>query len=145
MSDYFHIGRTAREIGLNPPTIRYYEQIGLLSPPTRSENGYRLYSQDDLAQLRFVKWARLLDLPLEEIREIMAHALDGRCGSLQQHLISLLETKIVEVSERICEFSRLKADLETLHRTLTDRPLMPVDASQAPDSTFCACLDKPRR
>ena len=141
MSDHFHIGQAAREIGLNPSTIRYYEQIELLRPPVRSENGYRLYSQDDLARLWFVKQARLLDLPLEEIRDLMAYALDGRCGPLQQHLISLLETKIAEVNERIRELGSLKADLETFHRVLAGRSQMPIDASRSADSAFCVCLD----
>jgi len=164
MSDHFsHIGQAARETGLSPPTIRYYEQIGLLPPPVRGENGYRLYSQDDLARLRFVRRARLLDLALEEIRDIMAYALDGRCGSLQQYLVSLLEAKIAEVDERIRELGSLRADLETFHRALAIQPQMSVNVSSgladdaryaaphdrrlaAPHNrSFCACLDKPGR
>lgn len=145
MSDHFHIGQAAQEIGLTPPTIRYYEQIGLLPPPVRGENGYRLYSPDDLARLRFVKGARLLDLPLEDLSDIMAYALDGHCGSLQEQLSSLLETKIAEVNERIRELNHLKTDLETLHRSLTDPSPLPGDGSPVAGSTFCACLDQSKR
>jgi len=163
MSDHFHIGQAAQETGLSPPTIRYYEQIGLLPPPVRGENGYRLYSQDDLARLRFVKRARLLDLPLEEIGDVMAYALDGCCGPLQEHLVSLLEAKIAEVDERIRELGSLRADLETFHHALASQPQIPVDVSSRsaddarhaaphdrrpavlPNRSFCACLDEPRR
>jgi len=145
MIHHFHISRVAQEIGLNPPTIRYYEQIGLLPPPTRSENGYRLYSPDDLARLRFVKRARLLDLPLEEIGDIMAYALDGHCGPLQAQLVSLLETKMAEVNNKIRELNHLKADLKILHQALTDQTPTSTDVSPSPDPGFCACLDKPKR
>jgi DNA-binding transcriptional MerR regulator len=145
MNHHFTIGRAAQETGLSAPTIRYYEQTGLVPPPARGESGYRLYSQDDLTRLHFAKRARLLGLSLEEARDIMTYALDGCCGSLQQHLASLLEVKIAEAEERIRELSNLKADLEALHQSLADQSQRPVDVSQPTGSAFCACLDEPAR
>lgn len=143
MTKHLHISQAAQEIGISPPTLRYYEQIGLLPSPGRGDNGYRLYSPDDLASLRFVKRARLLDLSLEEIRDIMTYASGGCCESLQQHLVSLLEIKMAEVDARIQELSSLRADLETYHRTLTGQSPLSVADPQQTDSVFCACLDRP--
>ncbi len=141
MSDYFLISEVSRETGLSPPTIRYYEQIGLLSPPVRGENGYRRYSPDDLERLLFVKRARFLNLSLEQIGEIMAHAVCGECGSLQQRLFSLLADKIAEVEERINQLTALKADLETYHQALATHLTATSDDSQHAESSFCSCLE----
>jgi DNA-binding transcriptional MerR regulator len=141
MSDYFLISEVSRETGLSPPTIRYYEQIGLLSPPVRGENGYRRYSPDDLEQLLFVKRARLLDLSLVEIGEIMTHAVCGECGPLQQRLFSLLADKIAEVEEKINHLTALKADLETYHQTLALHLPITREDSQHAYSSFCSCLE----
>jgi MerR family copper efflux transcriptional regulator len=53
--------------GLSTKTIRYYESIGILSPPQRASNGYREYTEKELARARFVAGTRSLDLSLEEI------------------------------------------------------------------------------
>jgi len=58
------IGELAGELQLNPKTIRYYEEVGLLPKPRRSESGYRLYSRYEIERLRLVKRAKLLGLSL---------------------------------------------------------------------------------
>ncbi|GIK38936.1 MAG: heavy metal-responsive transcriptional regulator [Anaerolineae bacterium] len=143
MPDHLYIKQVAQEVGISPPTLRYYEQIGLLPSPHRGDNGYRLYSPDDLASLRFVKRAKLLDLSLEEIRDIITYASGGRCESLREYLVSLLETKLAGVDERIRELNSLRADLEIYHQTLTGQAPLPVADSQPTDAGFCTCLDTP--
>jgi len=58
------IGEMSAELNLNPKTIRYYEEVGLLPEPRRSESGYRLYSRKEVERLRLVKRAKLLGLSL---------------------------------------------------------------------------------
>jgi DNA-binding transcriptional MerR regulator len=65
------IGELARRAGVSPRTVRFYEALGLLPAPPRSEGGYRLYGEDDLRRLRFVRRARELGLPLREIRRLL--------------------------------------------------------------------------
>jgi DNA-binding transcriptional MerR regulator len=71
------IGELAHQTGLSIKTVRYYEQRGLLEQPPRTEGGYRLYGPEEVARLRFVQRAKLLGLPLEEIRELVG--LAARC------------------------------------------------------------------
>lgn len=58
--------------GIPAKTIRYYESIGVLPPPERKSNGYRLYSEDDVERVRFVVGARSLGFSLDDIAEILA-------------------------------------------------------------------------
>lgn len=76
--DYARIEQVAARTGLTKRTLRYYEEIGLLAPPTRTEGGYRLYSEADVIQLQRIKRLKdLLGFSLAEIREI-AHAEEER-------------------------------------------------------------------
>lgn len=68
---YYRIEQVATRTGLTKRTLRYYEEIGLLPPPTRTEGNYRLYSEADIVQLERIKRLRdLLGFSLAEIREI---------------------------------------------------------------------------
>ncbi len=69
--EYFRIEAVAARTGLTKRTLRYYEEIGLLAPPTRTEGGYRLYSEADILHLQRIKRLKdLLGFSLAEIREI---------------------------------------------------------------------------
>ncbi|MBW6392547.1 MerR family transcriptional regulator [Billgrantia antri] len=67
------IGELERASGLGRDTIRFYEKRGLITPPSRRDNGYREYTEQTLAELRFVRRARELEFRLDEIREAMPH------------------------------------------------------------------------
>lgn len=67
----FQIGEVARRIGLSIRTIRHWEEMGLVTPTARSAGGFRLYSEDDVARLRLLRFMKPLDLTLEEMRELM--------------------------------------------------------------------------
>src|SRR5690348_5679040 len=69
-------GALAARIGCNIETIRYYEQIRLLPPPPRTEGGHRLYGQDLLKRLNFIRRSRELGFTLEEIRGLL-RMVDG--------------------------------------------------------------------
>ncbi len=65
------IGEVCERVGLSLRTVRYYEEVGLLTPSDRSPGGFRLYSEADVARLRVLKGMKPLGLTLEEIRELM--------------------------------------------------------------------------
>lgn len=64
----FQIGVVSRSLGLNPQTVYFYEPIGLIPPPQRTEAGYWLFSPSDMEGLAFIVRAKSLGLSLEEIR-----------------------------------------------------------------------------
>ena len=67
-----NIGTVSKLTGLNTKTIRYYEQIELIAPATRSANGYRQYSEKGLEQLKFIQRARKTGFNIEECRQLLA-------------------------------------------------------------------------
>ncbi len=71
MDQALSIGRLAERSGTNPPTIRYYEQIGLLKRPDRREGGHRIYGQPDLRRLKFIRRCRDFGFPIEQVRSLV--------------------------------------------------------------------------
>jgi len=70
-SALMQIGEVAERTGLSLRTIRYYEEVGLVVPSARSQGGFRLYTDGDVDRLRVVKRMKPLDLPLEQMRELL--------------------------------------------------------------------------
>ena len=135
----FTIGELSKAIGLRPPTIRYYEEIGLIPSPKRSEAGYRLYSQQDAQRLKLIQRAKMLALSLEEIKEVVGFAIDGRCGSLQSELLALLDKKLAETQHKISELALLQEELSRFRDELSKR--IPSSREHAASSTEpCVCL-----
>lgn len=106
------IGDVARQAGLNPKTIRFYEEVGLIRPCGRTPSGYRLFDQEALSRLTFIRKAQSLGFSLSEIREI----LSLRDGGLTpcEHVEKRVKEKISSIEERIRELERLKASLQSL-------------------------------
>lgn len=73
---HMQIGEVADQTGLSLRTIRYYEEVGLVTPTARSAGGFRLYSETDVARLRLIRRMKPLDFSLEEMKDALA-ALDG--------------------------------------------------------------------
>jgi DNA-binding transcriptional MerR regulator len=105
------IGQLARRLGLNVRTLRYYESIGLLPPPSRTEGGYRLYSEADERRLRFVLEAKQVGLSLEEIGRILEL---GRHGSACDYVRETVLRHIGEIDAQIEELQRLRATLSEI-------------------------------
>lgn len=135
------IGELAGELQLNPKTIRYYEEMGLLPEPRRSESGYRLYSAYEIERLRLIKRAKLIGLSLAEIKEIMEYAIDGRCTALEHRLLSLVETKLDEIDQKIGDLTSFREDLRRYQRDLSDRLKFRVSGEcRTSASVPCQCL-----
>jgi DNA-binding transcriptional MerR regulator len=106
------IGELAGELGLNPKTIRYYEEIGLLPAPRRSDAGYRLYGAADRERLRFIAKAKAIGFTLREIGEILA-LRDGGTEPCP-HVGKLLDRKLALVDAQLRLLGELRADLQLL-------------------------------
>jgi Cu(I)-responsive transcriptional regulator len=110
----FTIGHAARATGSKAQTIRYYEQIGLLPRPDRSEGNQRLYTRADIDRLGFIRHARDLGFSIEAIREFlqMADRPDLPCAEADAIAFRHLE----DVKARIARLQSLQAELERMLR-----------------------------
>jgi MerR family copper efflux transcriptional regulator len=106
------IGELAARAGISTKAIRYYEQIGILTPPARTASGYRAYDQTALGRLGFVRAAQALGLTLGEIRQIIAFR-DGGAAPCA-HVTALLQQRAAELGARIAELQQLRGELEQL-------------------------------
>ena len=106
------IGSVAREAGLGIDTVRYYEREGLLQKPARAANGYRQYSADAVARLRFIRQAKELGFSLNEIKELLSlRVTPGKsCADVRAHA----EHKIADVDRRIASLKRVRGVLVKL-------------------------------
>ncbi len=82
IDEHYQIGEIAEIVGLSLRTIRYYEEIGLVTPSGRTEGGFRLYTDNDVDRLRLVKALKPLGMSLETMCELLecADQLDGHEG-----------------------------------------------------------------
>ncbi len=106
------IGDVARLTKLNPKTIRYYEEIDLLPKPKRELNNYRVYSQDTIRRINFIKKAQSLGFTLREIKEILA--LRDRGFKPCNHVKDLLKQRIVDLEQKLAELTTLRRELRKL-------------------------------
>jgi DNA-binding transcriptional MerR regulator len=114
MSRGLHIGQVAREAGLGIHAIRFYEREGLLKVPLRSEGGYRIFDQDALRDLKFIRKAQELGFSLTEIRELLALQRTSFQGC--SHVRDLLREKREHVEEKIQDLVKLQDELKAALR-----------------------------
>lgn len=106
------IGAAAQQSGVKIPTIRYYEQIGLLPPPSRTEGNRRLYDRSDLRRLAFIRHARQLGFEIEAIRALLTLQDDPSQSCQAADIIA--RARLVEVEQRITSLRALKRELERM-------------------------------
>lgn len=114
------IGELADRLGLNPRTIRYYERIALLPDPRRTPAGYRVYGEEDLERVRFIKTAQRLNITLDEIREILA--LRERRERPCDYVRGVLRREVDAINQRLDELARLRDELVALDRLADELP-----------------------
>lgn len=114
------IGELADHVGVNTKTIRYYESIGLLPDADRTSAGYRVYGEDDIERLAFIRRAQQLDLTLDEIREVLALREQGErpCG----YVLDVAHARLGELDRRIAEMQRAREELRALLQHAGDLP-----------------------
>ncbi len=120
-----NIGQAAARSGISAKMVRHYEAIGLIAA-ARSDNGYRVYGDSDVAVLRFIRHARDLGFPLEDVRRLLALWRDrGRASAEVKRLalahVTALETKAESLRSMAASLRHL-AD----HCHGDDRPDCPI-------------------
>ena len=106
------IGRVARSANLAVDTVRYYEREGLLERPARTDAGYRQYSPETVARLRFIRQAKQLGFSLREIKELLS--LRVGAGSSCGEVKTRAQRKLADVDRRITQLRRVRQALSKL-------------------------------
>lgn len=103
------IGELSARTGFTTKALRYYESVGLLPPPRRTESGYRLYGDSDADRLVFVGKAKRLGLSLEEIRGILAISSQGEVPCV--HVLRLLDQHVERVDHVVQQLASFRRAL----------------------------------
>src|SRR5690606_18435611 len=98
------IGTLSREADVNIETIRYYERIGLMPKPPRSESGRRLYDAEATRRLSFIRRARELGFSIEEVRALLGMADGGSCGDVYE----LTQRHLADIRAKIRDLQRMQ-------------------------------------
>lgn len=121
MSERYTISQLAQAAGVPTTTVRYYERVGLVQPEDRSTGNYRLYGDQSLRKVKFIRAAQAVGFTLEDIRTLLS--TDGgkvpRCGQVQP----LLEQRLAEVDQKLRELHEVQQVLKSaLQRCRRRRP-----------------------
>jgi DNA-binding transcriptional MerR regulator len=119
----YSIGELASETGVKVPTIRYYEGVGLLPAPPRTEGNQRRYDETAIERLRFIAHARAMGFPMEELRAMLRIA--GHRDAPCEDIDALVRARLTEVEDRIARLTALRSELKGMlsshqHGTVAD-------------------------
>ena len=103
------IGEVSKRSGIGIEALRFYERMGLLGRPTRTNSGYRLYNPEIIERLGFIKKAQVLGLSLSEIAQIISEKAAGQspCG----HVREIVRKRLEELDQRMAEMRRYRREL----------------------------------
>ena len=105
------IGRLAKKAAVGIDTVRFYERRGLLPEPPRTAAGYRLYTNDTIARIRFIRRAKLLGFNLDEIGNLLnLHDRGGQKSAVKQ----LTQRKLDQIDAKIADLSKIRDVLREL-------------------------------
>lgn len=127
----YRIGELARLADVTPDTIRYYEKQQMMSHDVRTEGGFRLYGDEDLRRLRFIRHGRQLGFSLEAIRELLSIRVDPEHHTCQESK-SIVQARLTEVEARIDELQVMRQSLQRLNDAC---------CGTAHSSVYCSILE----
>ncbi|WP_312985894.1 Zn(2+)-responsive transcriptional regulator [Atlantibacter sp.] len=127
----YKIGELAKLAEVTPDTIRFYEKQQMMDHEVRTEGGFRLYSENDLQRLKFIRYARQLGFTLESIRELLSIRIDPEHHTCQESK-GIVQVRLNEVEEKIHELELMRVSLQRLNATC---------CGTAHSSVYCSILE----
>jgi DNA-binding transcriptional MerR regulator len=112
MSRKISIGEAAKRTGVKVPTIRYYEQVGLLCIPTRSESNRRFYGDADLRRLMFIRHARDLGFAVDALRQLLDLADQPERSCAEADVIA--RAHLMEIDSKISRLTALRSEVQRM-------------------------------
>lgn len=138
----YKIGELAKLFAIKADTLRFYEKHGLLAPSSRSEGGYRLYTEEDADRLRFILRAKRVGFTLTEIDDLLSIRIDKDHHSCNEAK-DIVDHKLAHVQEKIRELQVFQASLSKLSASCCGGPEPATHCSimEALDSADCDFRD----
>ena len=127
----YRIGELAKLADVTPDTNRFYEKQQMMDHEVRTEGGFRLYSENDLQRLKFIRYARQLGFTLESIRELLSIRIDPEHHTCQESK-GIVQARLKEVEAKIHELELMKTSLQRLNDTC---------CGTAHSSVYCSILE----
>lgn len=129
------VGAAAEAAGVSSKAVRLWESKSLLQPAERTEAGYRLFTDEDVAVLRFIRQAKALDLSLAEIKDILDLQRDGAapCGRVTE----LLDAHIAEIDRTLTDLRQLRRTLTAVRRAARE------SQRRGQDGVVCRIIEDP--
>jgi len=131
----YRISQVVERTGFSAPTLRYYEDIGLVRPAQRTDAGYRVYDDRAVDRLRFVARAKRLGLTLDEIADLVSLWDAEECAPVQARLRALLVAKQADLTGQIAELAAFHDELGRVASRLG------IDAPDGACGPSCGCID----
>ncbi|MCP9269909.1 Zn(2+)-responsive transcriptional regulator [Xenorhabdus sp. XENO-1] len=127
----YRIGQLAKLASVTPDTIRFYEKQGLMAHEGRTEGGYRLYTEQDLQRLRFIRYAKQSGFTLEAIVELLSIRVDPEHHTCQESK-QIVDSRLQEVEDKLLEMQKMRNSLKMLSDAC---------CGSAHTSTYCSILE----
>lgn len=127
----FKIGQLAKLADVTPDTIRYYEKQQMIDHEIRTEGGFRLYSDNDLQRLKFIRYGRQLGFSLEAIRELLSIRVDPEHHTCQESK-TIVQSRLTEVEAMINKLQNMQRSLQRLNDAC---------CGTAHSSVYCSILE----
>ena len=109
------IGRLAKQVGLGIETVRFYERQGLIDPPPRTDSNYRIYPEEEVGRLKFIKRAKDLGFTLKEIKDLLELQHDPH--ATKADIKKRTMEKIENIRKKVRDLARIQEALEHLAET----------------------------
>lgn len=118
MSEVYTIGKLVKKFNIKKETIRYYEKVGLLSKPKKLDNGYRVYSEEDINIIWFILITKKFRFTLNEIKILLSTIYEEIIGSDVKHITSILVNKMNEIDKKIYDLNETKKLIQKVNDSI---------------------------
>jgi DNA-binding transcriptional MerR regulator len=132
MSSY-RISEAAARTGFTAPTLRYYEDIGLIPAAARAESGYRLYDDRGMERLAFIAQAKRLGLNLDAVRELTTIRDGDECAPVQRRMAELIADRLARTQDQLADLTAFERQLQAVADRLSHEP------GSGPCNEACPC------
>ena len=120
--EYISIGNLAKTIGLTTRTLRYYEEMGIMTPPRRLEGAVRVYAPEDVRKLKFILRLKELGLSIKEMQELdAAYAEAKETDKIIPRLIEMLDKHINNLDQKMSKLASLRKEIVEYRQRMIKR------------------------